>query len=108
MVGLILVEGHPTIRSSPIKDVDQRSNSNIFLCLPREILENIAYISYISLHNRFLPYRSPYLPTVYFSKMDMEQTVKDLQAQNAQFQQMLMAVGKGQEDLFSSNQTSST
>ena len=31
--------------------------------------------------------------------MDMEQTVKDLQAQNAQFQQMLLAMGKGQEDL---------
>ena len=29
----------------------------------------------------------------------MEQTVKDLQAQNAQFQQMLLAMGKGQEDL---------
>ena len=31
--------------------------------------------------------------------MDMEQTVKDLQAQNAQFQQMLLAMGKGQKDL---------
>ena len=31
--------------------------------------------------------------------MDVEQTVKDLQAQNAQFQQMLMALTKGQEDL---------
>ena len=31
--------------------------------------------------------------------MDMEQTVKDLQAQNAQFKQMLLAMGKGQEDL---------
>ena len=39
------------------------------------------------------------LPTVYFSKMDIEQTVKDLQAQNAQFQQMLLAMGKGKEDL---------
>ena len=29
----------------------------------------------------------------------MEQTVKDLHAQNAQFQQMLLAMGKGQEDL---------
>ena len=31
--------------------------------------------------------------------MDVEQTVKDLQAQNAQFQQMLMALTKGQEEL---------
>ena len=29
----------------------------------------------------------------------MEQTVKDLQAQNAQFQQMFLAMAKGQEDL---------
>ena len=31
--------------------------------------------------------------------MDVEQTVKDLQAQNAQFQQMLLALTKGQEEL---------
>ena len=31
--------------------------------------------------------------------MDVEQTVKDLQAQNNQFQQMLMALTKGQEEL---------
>ena len=31
--------------------------------------------------------------------MDMEQTVKDLQAQNAQFQQIFLAMAKGQEDL---------
>ena len=41
MVSLILVEGNPLIRSSPIKDVDQSSTSNIFLCLPCEILENM-------------------------------------------------------------------
>ena len=29
----------------------------------------------------------------------MEQTVKDLQAQNAQFQQMFLTLAKGQEDL---------
>ena len=29
----------------------------------------------------------------------MEQMVKDLQAQNAQFQQMFLAMAKGQEDL---------
>ena len=31
--------------------------------------------------------------------MAVEQTVKDLQAQNAQFQQMFLALAKGQEDL---------
>ena len=31
--------------------------------------------------------------------MDVEQTVKDLQVQNAQFQQMLMALTKWQEEL---------
>ena len=31
--------------------------------------------------------------------MDVEQIVKDLQAQNAQFQQMLMALTKGKEEL---------
>ena len=41
----------------------------------------------------------PYLPTVYYGKMDMEQTMKDLQAQNSQFQQMFLALAKGQEDL---------
>ena len=31
--------------------------------------------------------------------MALEQTVKDLQAQNSQFQQMLLNLAKGQEDL---------
>ena len=31
--------------------------------------------------------------------MDLEQTVKDLQAQNAQFQQLSLTLAKGQEDL---------
>ena len=31
--------------------------------------------------------------------MALEQTVKDLQIQNAQFQQMIMALAKGQEEL---------
>ena len=31
--------------------------------------------------------------------MDLEQTVKDLQAQNSQFQKLLMTLAKGQEDL---------
>ena len=31
--------------------------------------------------------------------MDLEQTVKDLQAWNAQFQQLFLILAKGQEDL---------
>ena len=31
--------------------------------------------------------------------MDLEQTVKDLQAQNSQFQQLLMTLAKGKEEL---------
>ena len=31
--------------------------------------------------------------------MDLEQTVKDLQAQNTQFQQLFLTLSKGQEDL---------
>ena len=31
--------------------------------------------------------------------MDLEQTVKDLQAQNTQFQQFLMTIAKGKEEL---------
>ena len=31
--------------------------------------------------------------------MDLEQTVKDLQAQNAQFQEMMLSLSKGQEEL---------
>ena len=31
--------------------------------------------------------------------MDIEQTVKDLQAQNSQFQQLIMTLAKGQEEL---------
>ena len=31
--------------------------------------------------------------------MDLEQTIKDLQAQNSQFQQLLMTLARGQEDL---------
>ena len=42
---------------------------------------------------------SSYLSTVYFSEMDIEQTVKDLQAQNVQFRQMFLALTKGQEEL---------
>ena len=32
-------------------------------------------------------------------KMDLEQTVKDLQTQNAQFKEMMLSLSKGQEEL---------
>ena len=54
----------------------------------------------MSLHNKYSQDRFLIFLAVYFSKkMDLEQTVKDLQAQNAQFQQVLLNLAKGQEDL---------
>ena len=41
----------------------------------------------------------PHLSVVYFSKMDIEQMIKDLQAQNSQFQQLLLTLAKGQKEL---------
>ena len=51
------------------------------------------------MHKQVIQARFPYLSAVYFIKMDVEQTVEDLQAQNSQFQQLLMTLVKGQEDL---------
>src|SRR3954467_7727656 len=36
---------------------------------------------------------------VYFSIMNLEQSVKDLQAQNAEFQALILNLSKGQDDL---------
>ncbi|CAI8614674.1 unnamed protein product [Vicia faba] len=65
------------------------------------VLEIIAYIYHTyhcinMFHSRFLIFFD-----VYFSSKEMalEQIVKDLQTQNAQFQQMIMALAKGQEEL---------
>ncbi|CAI8596091.1 unnamed protein product [Vicia faba] len=99
MVSLILVEIHPPIRSSPIKDVDRSSTSNIFLCLPREILENI--------HSHIMHYimtgfpLSGFLILLLFISVEMalERTVKDIQAQNAQLQEMFLNLSKGQEEV---------
>src|SRR3954471_24191239 len=62
-----------------------------------EILENIAF-AFITLHHRFPPQVS-HLLAVYFSTMNLEQSVKDLQAQNAQFQDLILNLSKGQEEL---------
>ena len=45
-------------------------------------------------HYRFLIFFA-----VYFHEISSEQTIKDFQAQNAQFQQMFISLAKGQEDL---------
>ena len=39
--------------------------------------------------------------TVYFSKMGLEMTVKDLQTQNSKFQETLLTLSKGQQQLMS-------
>src|SRR3954468_7219745 len=62
-----------------------------------EILENIAS-AFITLHHRFPPQVSYHL-AVYFSIMNLEQSVKDLQAQNAQFQDLILNLSKGQDEL---------
>src|SRR3954468_4394462 len=62
-----------------------------------EILENIAS-AFITLHHRFPPHVS-HLLAVYFSIMNLEQSVKDLQAQNAQFQDLILNLSKGKDEL---------
>src|SRR3954471_8295182 len=62
-----------------------------------EILENIAF-AFITLHHRFPPQVS-HLLAVYFSTVNLEQSVKDLQAQNAQFQDLILNLSKRQEEL---------
>src|SRR3954468_13187443 len=62
-----------------------------------EILGSIAS-AFTTLHHRFPPQVS-YFPAVYFSIMNLEQSVKDLQAQNAQFQDLILNLSKGQDEL---------
>src|SRR3954471_10134286 len=62
-----------------------------------KILGSIASV-FITLHHRFPPQVS-YLLTVYFSIMNLEQSVKDLQDQNAQFQDLILNLSKGQDEL---------
>ncbi|CAI8594702.1 unnamed protein product [Vicia faba] len=99
MVSLILVEEHSLIRSSPIKVVDQSSTSNIFLCLPREILENkhphiMHHIMTGFSHTSLLIF------ILFISvEMTLEQTIKDIHTQNAQLQETFLNLSKGQEEL---------
>src|SRR3954468_1212693 len=62
-----------------------------------EILESISS-AFIALHHRF-PLQVSHLLAVYFSIMNLEQSVKDLQAQNAQFQDLILNLSKGQDEL---------
>src|SRR3954465_5224325 len=62
-----------------------------------KILGSIAS-AFITLHHRFPPQVSYHL-AVYFSIMNLEQSVKDLQAQNAQFQDLILNLSKGQDEL---------
>ena len=95
MVSSILVEGHPLIQSFPIKFVDQPSNYNIFSCLPREILENIASTYHACHHNRFS--RTGILILLHFISVEMalEQTIKDLQAQKRSIPTSAHGLGQG-------------
>src|SRR3954466_7323813 len=62
------------------------------------ILENISF-AFITLHNRFPMMGFSSFLAVYFSIMNLEQSVKDLQAQNAEFQAFILNLSKGQEEL---------
>src|SRR4051812_17242119 len=63
-----------------------------------KILGNIAF-AFITSHNRFLTMSLSFVLTVYFSIMNLEQSVKDLQAQNAEFQALILNLSKGQDEL---------
>ena len=99
MVSLILVERHPPMQSSPIKNVDRSSTSNIFLCLPREILENMHPHIMHSIMTDF-PFSGLLIFLLFISvEMALERTVKDIQDQNAQLQEMSLNLSQGQEEV---------
>ena len=97
MVSLILVERHPPVQSSPIQE--QSSTSNIFLCLPQEILENMHPHIMHFYHDRF-PLSGLFTFLLFISVgMALEKTIKDIQAQNAQLREMFLNLSKGQEEV---------
>ena len=97
MVSLILGEGHSTIRSSSIKVVIKIQT---FSCVyPARFLKTshkhgIHIITGIS-KTCLLSFRSLFQQ----EERALAHNIKDLQAHNAQFQQMFLALAKGQEDL---------
>src|SRR4051812_17423012 len=56
-----------------------------------------------TIHKHYIPgfiMQIPHLSAVYFSeKMDLEQSVKNIQAQNAEFQALILNLSKGQDEL---------
>src|SRR4051812_9493564 len=79
-----------------------KTRPNHFLMLLTKflkILENIAF-AFITSHNRFLTIDLSSDLAIYISKkMDLEQSVKNLQAQNNQFRKIIFHLAKGQEEL---------
>src|SRR4051812_21430065 len=63
-----------------------------------KILENTAF-AFMTSHNRFLTMSLSSVLAVYFSIMNLEQSIKDLQAQNAEFQALILNLSKGQDEL---------
>ena len=53
----------------------------------------------MTLHKQVLLQVSHLLRCLFQADMSSEQSIKDLQAQNAQFQQMFVTLAKGQKDL---------
>ena len=53
----------------------------------------------MTFHNRYIEDRFSYFLAIYCSRNGSWQTVKDLQAQTAQFQEMVTNLVQGQEDL---------
>src|SRR3954464_16034095 len=92
---LIPIEEHPKIRVLQAKK--QQNHVPMLLTKFLEILESIAS-AFITLHHRFPPQVS-HLLAVYFSIMNLEQSVKDLQTQNAKFQDLILNLSKGQDEL---------
>ena len=77
------------------QNVDQSLISNFFLCLPREILENMH--PHIMHHIMIGFYHTSLLIFLLFISVEMalEQTIKDIQAQNAQLREMFLNLSKG-------------
>src|SRR3954469_20923922 len=98
MVSLILKERDSKTK---VRIFQTKTRPNHFLILLTKfpkILENISF-AFITLHNRFPMMGFSSFLAVYFSIMNLEQSVKDLQAQNTEFQALILNLSKGQEEL---------
>src|SRR3954469_6557051 len=98
MVSLILKERHSKTK---FRFLQTKMRPNYFLMLLTKclkIFENIAF-AFITSHNKFLTIGLSSFLAVYFSIMNLEQSVKDLQAQNTEFQALILNLSKGQDEL---------